>query len=66
MQPMILFRFVARRHLIPVSTFTEKLAFYMQSLLIKLLITNFVLFELVITSEEISTFAAFSISIYVA
>ena len=63
---MILFRFVARRHLIPVSTFTEKLTLYMQSLLIKLLITNFVLFKLVITSEEISTFAAFSIFIYVA
>ena len=60
MQPMIVLLFVAWRHLISMSTFKEKLALYMQSLLIKLLIASFIIFESMVTSKEFS-FATFTI-----
>ena len=65
MQPMILFRFVAWWHFIPIATFKEKLALYLQSLLIHVLITNFIIFKSVVTAKEFA-FGAFKIIFVVA
>ena len=65
MQPMIVLLFVAGRHLIPMPTSTEKLALYMQSLLIYLFITHIISFLSVVASKKF-IFAVFTIIIYVA